>query len=506
MEKHCERFAAVNGHILSIDQSTSATKVLLFTTDGTVVDSASREHRQHYPQPGWVEHDAQEIWQNVLAALSDVVARQRHAIDSLLALSLTNQRETIVVFERTTGNPAAPAIVWQCRRSEALCAEHAASGASELIQAKTGLRLDAYFSGSKLQWLIRHRPALRARLESSELIVGTIDTYLIFRLTNGAVFATDPTNASRTLLFDTGRLQWDDALCTLWQVPRHALAEVRESADPFGETDCGGLLPKRVPIRGVMGDSQAALFAQRCFERGAAKVTFGTGSSVLLNIGRDRSPDAGGAVTALAWVVGGVPTYALEGLITFSAATLTWLRDQLGILAQVEEAEALALAAGDDHGVYLVPAFSGLAAPHWSDSARGAIVGLTAHSDRRHIVRAGLEAISYQVRDALRAMQERSGVTLTRLHGDGGAVRNRFLMQFTADVAGVPLAVASSEHQSPAGAAMMCRLGLMGLKNPADLPDPQLASATLYRPSRSPDWVQAHCAGWDRAVRQVIGI
>ena len=487
---------------LALDQSTSATKALLFDTEHRVIDSASREHRQIYPQPGWVEHDAEEIWQNTLAAVTELLRRQPAAAAALRSLSISNQRETIVVFESGTGRPLAPAIVWQCRRSDALCAERVRAGADVLVAAKTGLRIDAYFSGSKVQWLVRHRPDLRARLDDGSALLGTIDTYLVYRLTHGAVFATDHTNASRTLLFDIERLQWDDELCALWETPRRALADVRASSDRFGETDFAGLLAAPVPICGVMGDSQASLFAHRCYEAGSAKVTFGSGSSVLLNVGPVRPRADRAAVTALAWVLAGVPTYALEGIVTYSGATVAWLRDQLGLISDVAETEALALAVDDDHGVYLVPAFSGLAAPHWCDTARGAIVGLTAHSDRRHLVRAALESISFQVRDALAAMQTASGVKLVRLHGDGGATRNRFLMQFTADLTGAELIVAGSPHFSPLGAVMM---GAIGMAGNSSFVSAAAGENTTYRAMKSPEWVQHRRAGWDRAVRQVIG-
>jgi len=488
---------------LAIDQSTSATKVLLLERDGRVVDKESREHRQHYPQPGWVEHDAEEIWQNTLVAARTLLSRHASRGSDLACLSLTNQRETVVVFERATGRPLHPAIVWQCRRGDPLCAAHAAAGREPLVHARTGLRLDAYFSGSKLQWLVQNRPELRHRLAAGEALVGTIDTYLVYRLTGGKIFATDSTNASRTLLFDIGRLRWDDELCAMWEVPRAALPEIRESSARFGETTLDGLLPRAVPICGVMGDSQASLFAQRCFAPGAAKVTFGTGSSVLLNIGATPRFSEHGVVTTLAWVHRGVPTYAFEGIIISSAATLAWLQNQLGLVHDVDEIEALAAGLADCDGVYLVPAFSGLGLPHWSPSARAAIVGLTAHSDRRHVARAALEAMAYQLRDALEAMQAEGGVALRELHGDGGPTANRLLMQFTADIAGVELRVAVAPDCSALGAAFAGMLGLglqPSLEALAALPRDDL----VYRPAMPAAAVRARCAGWERAVRQVL--
>ena len=490
--------------VLALDQSTSATKALLFDEAGRCLDRESREHGQFYPRPGWVEHDAEEIWRNTLAVLRTLVARHPHRVADLIGLSLTNQRETIVVFERGSGRPLHPAIVWQDRRGDPFCAEQAAAGRETATHARTGLKLDAYFSGSKLQWLVRFHPELRRQLASGEALIGTIDAYLIYRLTRGAVFATDSTNASRTLLYDIGRLGWDEELCAWWEVPMAALPEVRESAAPFGATTLDGALDHPLPICGVMGDSQASLFAQRCFEPGMAKVTFGTGSSVLLNIGSQLRRSEHGVLTALAWVIGGVPTYAFEGIIISSAATLVWLRDQLGLVADMRELDRLALKVTDADGVYLVPAFSGLGLPHWRPDARAAIVGLSTHSDRRHVARAGLESIAYQVREALDAMRTEAGVPLQSLQVDGGTTANRFLMQFTADLTGVELRIATMADCSPLGAALM---GMYGLGLHPDLG--KLAAlpgeATVYRPVMPPERVQQLYSGWQRAVQQVVG-
>lgn len=489
--------------VLAIDQSTSATKALLFDETGRCLDRESREHRQHYPQPGWVEHDAEEIWQNVLATARALIGRNARHLDELACVSIANQRETILAFDPASGKPRHPAIVWQCRRSEALCAEYSAAGYDERIHARTGLRLDAYFSGSKLLWLARHRPELREQLAKGEAVVGTIDAYLVHRLTGGQVFATDPTNASRTLLYDIDRLAWDEGLCDLWQVPPGALPEVRESAATFGETTLGGALRKPVPIVGVMGDSQAALFAQRCFEPGTAKVTFGTGSSLLLNIGATPRRSGHGVLTALAWVIDGAPVYAFEGIIISSAATLAWLRDQLGLVRDVAEIERLAGEVDDSGGVYLVPAFSGLGLPYWTAGARAAIVGLSAHSDRRHVARAALESMAYQLRDALDAMQAESGVALTALGADGGPTANRLLMQFVADITGSELAVPAAPECSALGAAMMGLLGT-GVYGSLDALAGMPADAEHYRPAMALPDVKARHAGWQRAVRQVL--
>jgi glycerol kinase len=490
-------------HILAIDQSTSATKAVLFDAAGQVVDKAVREHRQIYPQPGWVEHDAEEIWQNVVAVVGELAGRQRDKLASAAGLAITNQRETIVVFGRGTGRPLANAIVWQCRRGDAICRELDEAGRADVVQRKTGLKLDTYFSASKLKWLIRERSEIRAKLASGEALIGTIDAYLIYRLTGGQVFATDSTNASRTLLYDVGRLQWDDELCGLFDVPRQALPEVRESSAQFGETDVLGTLPARLPIRGVMGDSQASLFAQRCYEPGDAKATFGSGTSVLLNVGQDFRPSSAGAVVALAWVLKGRPTYALEGIINYSSATIAWLKDQLGLIGDAAETDALARSVDDNGGVYLVPAFSGLSAPYWNADARAAIVGMTAHTHKAYVVRAALEAIAYQIRDVLDMMRAAAGVAPRMLYADGGPTRNEFLMQFTADITGVELVVADVPESSPLGAAMAGLLGLGIVGSPDELAKLPRTTRT-YRPQMSAEEVERLRAGWKASVKRVL--
>lgn len=495
-------------HVLALDQSTSATKALLFTKDGRLVDREARDHKQHYPQAGWVEHDVEEIWQNTLATLRAVLSRLGDhglSLSDVACLSVTNQRETIVIFDRATGKPLHHALVWQDRRGDAICAAHIGAGHETLVREKTGLKIDGYFSGSKLQWLVRNQPALAAKLLAGSALIGTIDTYLLYRLTQGRIFATDSTNASRTLLFDLTTLRWDEQLCALWEVPMKALPEVRDSTARFGETNLDNSLAVALPIVGVIGDSQAALFAQRCYQPGSAKVTFGTGSSILLNIGAQPRFSDRGVVTTLAWVHGGVPTYAFEGIIISSASTMTWLRDQLGIIRDMSEVEQCARELPDNGGVYLVPAFSGLGLPHWQPAARATITGLTSHSDRRHFIRAGLESISYQIRDALDAMRADAGVPLAGLHGDGGATANAFLMQFTADLAGAELRVATMSDCSPLGAALAGLLGLglfQSLDDIAKAPRDEIS----YVPALSPTLSAAYYKGWQDAVRQVLSV
>jgi glycerol kinase len=490
--------------ILALDQSTSATKALLFDEYGHVLDREALPHQQIYPRPGWVEHDAEEIWRNALAVLRAVTSRAQTAGRSPAFLSLTNQRETIVVFERGTGRPLGHALVWQDRRGDALCAAQAAKGREPTIHARTGLKLDAYFSASKLQWLLRERPLVRRALEAGEAVCGTIDAYLIHRLTNGAVFATDATNASRTLLFDITRLNWDDELCAWWEVQQCALPEVRECSGRFGETTLHGVLGEPLPICGVMGDSQASLFAQRCFAPGNAKVTFGTGSSVLLNIGSQPRFSSHGVVTALGWVLAGSPVYTFEGIIITAAATFTWLCDQLGLVRDVNELASLAAEVDDTGGVYLVPAFSGLGLPHWRPDARAAIVGLTSHSDRRHVARAAFEAIAYQLRDALEVMRTEGGVDLDVLQADGGPTQNAQLMQITADITRTELRVSDSPDASPWGAAMAGMLG-MGWQASLSTLVATARSEVVYRPQAENLVIERRCAGWRRAVTQVAG-
>jgi glycerol kinase len=490
-------------YILAIDQSTSATKALIYRIDGKLIDKVALEHRQIYPQPGWVEHDAEEIWRNTCRAVGQVVARNAEVTDELICLSITNQRETIVAFDRETGEPLGNAIVWQCRRGDPLCADLVDRGHEDEVRRLTGLKIDTYFSASKLKWLVDNRPDIAEKLKKGEGAIGTIDAYLIYRLTNGEVFATDHTNASRTLLYDIGKLQWDEGLCALFSVPVKGLPQVRESSAHFGETDVGGILGKRLPICGVMGDSQASLFAQRCFEPGMIKVTFGTGSSVLLNIGPELRYSDSGAVSTIAWVHGGKTTYSFEGLINYSAATIAWLRDQLGLFDDERETDGLATSVDDNGGVYLVPAFAGLSAPYWSQTARAAIVGMSAHSSRAHVVRAGLESIAYQLRDVLEMMRNDAGVELDAIHADGGATANRFLMQFTADMVGLELKVADIAECSPLGAVMVGALGMKRYGSLEELGHSAWGSAA-YRPERDENAVNRLYEEWKQAVKRVL--
>ena len=490
-------------YILAIDQSTSGTKAILFDTRGKVLDKAALTHRQIYPQPGWVEHDVEAILSSVRTSIWEVASRNPARMKKLAALSISNQRETVVVFDRRTGRPLHNAIVWQDRRGDRICAKLTKQGHGPTVLRKTGLKIDTYFSASKIRWLVENKPAIAAALKRGDAVIGTIDTYLIHRLTGGKVFATDFTNASRTLLFDIGKLQWDASLCKLFKVPLGALPEVRESAAHFGETDVNGLLLKRVPIIGVMGDSQASLFAQRCYQPGMAKATFGTGTSVLLNIGDKLRVTEKGAVTALAWVWRGKPTYAFEGIISFSAATIEWLKNQLGLIQTAGEVEQLANLVPDNGGVYLVPAFAGLSAPYWSPDARAAIVGMTAHTRKEHVVRAAQEAIAYQIRDVLDMMRAEAKVKLQSLHADGGPTRNRFLMQFTADLTRMRIHVADVAGSSARGAAMNGWLGLGVHRTLEDL-SALTHNHTEFKPQMSQSKANQLHGRWHTAVERVL--
>ena len=487
--------------ILAIDQSTSATKAVLFDASGRVLAKASREHRQIYPRPGWVEHDAEEIWQNVLAVIREIVKGNRAKLSKIVALSITNQRETILVFDRKTGKPLHNAIVWQDRRGDTICRKLRSQ--ETLVRRKTGLKVDTYFSASKLKWLIAEKPALAAKLKNGGAVVGTIDTYLIHRLTGGKVFATDFTNASRTLLFDIGKLRWDEQLYRLFSVPLRALPEVRESSAHFGETDANGILPRALPIAGVMGDSQASLFAQCCFQPGTAKATFGTGTSVLLNVGNRFRPAAKNSIIALAWVLNGKPTYAAEGIINFSAATIAWLQNQLGLIASADEVEKLAGRVDSNGGVYLVPAFAGLSAPYWSPEARAAIVGMSGHTRKEHVARAALESIAYQIRDVLDMMRADAKLNLRNLHADGGPTRNKFLMQFTADITRTELRVSEVAESSAWGAAMNGFLGL-GVYASVNAFAKSHRKTTVYRSRMNTAAAEKLHIGWLAAVKRIL--
>jgi glycerol kinase len=489
--------------ILAIDQSTSATKAMLFDRSGGLVDKVSVPHEQIYPRPGWVEHDAEEIYQNTIQSVRSLLELYQGTEKELVCLSITNQRETIVVFDRQTGKPLHNAIVWQCRRGSEICAALVEAGKNEVVQLKTGLPIDTYFSASKLKWLVDNHPDIQKKLVDGDALIGTIDAYLVYRLTKRGTFASDQTNACRTLIYDIKDLRWDEELCDIFDVPIQALPEVRESSARFGETDIEGALASPLPICGVMGDSQAALFAQCCYDIGAVKVTFGTGSSVLLNIGDEMIHSDSGIVTTIAWVHTGKPIYAFEGITNFTGATIAWLQNQMEIIANAAETENLARSVDENGGVYLVPAFVGLSAPYWQPNAKAAILGLTPHSTKAHIVRAGLESIAYRIRDVLSLMAQDAGVEMQYIHADGGAVANRFLMQFVADMLGITVRASSLPELSALGAAFSGMLGMGIVQTIEGLQQLPMESVD-FAPKMDRALVDKYYLDWQVAVQQVL--
>ncbi|HEX6938469.1 MAG TPA: glycerol kinase GlpK [Longimicrobiales bacterium] len=481
--------------VLAIDQGTTGTTCLVIGERGDVVARAYSEFTQHFPQAGWVEHDAAEIWEVTLRT-----ARQAVEAAGLepSAIGITNQRETVVVWDRATGEPVHRAIVWQDRRTSARCRELKEAGREAWIRARTGLVLDPYFSATKLEWLLREVPGLRERAEAGALAAGTIDSWLVWKLTGGRVHATDPTNASRTLLYNIDRLDWDDELLDLFGVPRALLPEVRPSSGDFGRTDAA-LFGREIPVAGVAGDQQAALFGQGCWAPGLAKNTYGTGAFLLLNTGARRIDSARGLLTTVACDAKGGPAYALEGSIFVAGAAVQWLRDALGIIVHAPESEALARALESNDGVYFVPAFVGLGAPHWDPEARGTIVGLTRGTGKAHLARAALEAMAYATRDVLEAMESDSGVEAVELAVDGGASQNDWLMQFQADVIGRPVRRPAMVETTALGAAGLAGLAV-GVWADADAFRGAQPAPTRFQPAMERAARDALLLGWRRAV------
>ena len=447
------------GYILSIDQGTTGTTAILVDASGRVLWRVSREIAQIYPRPGWVEHDPAELFESCLEVVDELLEETETGPRQIEALGITNQRETTVVWERETGRPVANAVVWQCRRTAALCDAMRARGLESTVRERTGLPIDAYFSATKVRWLLDNVPYGQSRAEAGELLFGTVDSWLLWNLTNGLTHATDVTNASRTMLFDTGALSWDRGLMDALDVPPCMMPEVKPSCGVFAHAGGNMFGGQSIPIAGVAGDQHAALFGQACFEPGMAKNTYGTGSFVLMNTGASRVRSDNGLITTPAWALGDGVAYALEGSIFSTGATVQWLRDGLGIISDAAETGPLAASVEDNGGVYLVPAFTGLGAPHWDMYARGTIVGVTRGTTAAHLARAALEATAYQTRDVVEAMTADAGVELPLLRVDGGGAANDFLMQFQADVLGVPIQRAAAETTA-LGAAYLAGLAV----------------------------------------------
>ena len=490
-------------YVLALDQGTSSSRSIVFDARGQPVAVAQREFAQHFPQPGWVEHDADEIWRTQLATAQEALARAGLHARELSAIGITNQRETTVLWDRATGEPLHRAIVWQCRRSEPLCARLREAGHAERIRALTGLVVDAYFSATKLAWLLEHVPGARARAEAGELAFGTIDSWLLWRLTGGRVHATDASNASRTMLFDIHRGAWSDELLALLGIPRAVLPEVHPSSHAFGDSDAA-LLGAAVPIAGIAGDQQAALFGQGCFEAGLAKNTYGTGCFMLMHTGPQARASRHGLVTTAAAAPPGPPQYALEGSVFIGGAVVQWLRDGLKAIQSSSQVEALAASVPDSGGVVVVPAFTGLGAPYWQPDARGSLTGLSRGSTVAHIARAALESIAFQSAALLQAMDRDAGQAATELRVDGGASVNDLLMQMQADLLGLPVLRPAVTETTALGAAYLAGLAV-GL-----YPGGTAELAALWRAERvfEPRWPRERAAQamalWERAVRQTL--
>ena len=487
-------------YVLALDQGTSGSTVLVVDPEGQIRGRGYAELPQHYPRPGWVEHDPEQIWRTTVEAIGQALGAARISPAEVVAIGITNQRETTILWERRSGRPIHNAIVWQCRRTADACDRLKAEGVEAEVRHKTGLVVDAYFSGTKIAWLLDHVEGARARAERGEIAFGTVDSWLLWRLTGGAVHATDPSNASRTLCFDIRALRWDEGLAKMLGVPMQVFPELRPSAGVFGETAAGGPLPAGIPVAGIAGDQQAALFGQACLEPGMAKNTYGTGCFLLLNTGERLVTSDRGLLTTVAWQVGGRTTYALEGSVFIAGAAVQWLRDGLGIIARAEETQALAESVPDTGGVYLVPAFVGLGAPYWDPYARGTIVGLTRGTTRAHLARAALEAIAYQSRDVLDTMAQDSGVPIRTLRVDGGAAANDFLCQFQADMLGVEVLRPSITETTGLGAAGLAGLGA-GLWKAEELAG-RWRLERRFTPVLAPSDREARYDGWRRAVER----
>jgi len=456
--------------IMALDQGTTSSRAILFDHQGSIHRVAQKEFRQTYPQNGWVEHDPEEIWDSQLAVAKEAIASCKLGTQDIAAIGITNQRETTVVWERATGKPIYNAIVWQDRRTAPICDRLRQDGQADLIQRKTGLVVDAYFSGTKIQWILDNVPNARTRADRGELACGTIDSWLIWKLTHGHLHITDPSNASRTLLFDLHTGDWDNELLSLLKVPRSMLPTIRSSSEVYGESG-PGIFDRPVPISGIAGDQQAALFGQNCLRHGMAKNTYGTGCFMLMNVGDKPQISKHRLLATLAWKLGPMSPsqFALEGSVFIAGAVVQWLRDELGIIQSASDIEALAASVSDSGGVFLVPAFAGLGAPHWDAYARGTILGLTRGTNKAHIARAALEGIAFQVADVLDAMQHDSGIQIDQLRVDGGASANNLLMQFQSDILQAPVVRPKIIETTALGAAFLAGLAVGYWRDPSDI-------------------------------------
>lgn len=490
-------------YFLSIDQSTSATKALIFTTEARLVSRANVDHSQYYPQPGWVEHDPVEIYLNTIKAIREVVEKSGIASADILGIAITNQRETVVVWDKNTGQPIYNAVVWQCNRGAAKCDELKLKGLENSFREKTGLLIDPYFSATGIAWILDNVKGAREKADNGELLFGTIDSWLIWKLTGGQVHATDHSNACRTMLYNINTLSWDSEILQELNIPENMAPEIKCADELFGETFAGGIFKAPVPIAGVLGDSHAALFGQNCFLPGMGKATYGTGSSIMLNIGSQPHKSPEGLVTSIGYALKKGVTYVFEGNIHCTGATIKWLQDDLQLIENARESESLAQSVTDTDGVYFVPAFTGLGAPYWDHSARALICGMTRGTSKAHVVRAALEAIAYQVKDLIDLMTHSSGIKLKELRVDGGPVKNNFLMQFQADMLGATINRSDIEEASALGVALACGLALGAYANLDELTRLRTTNDFITG-QMSPEKVAILYKGWNDAVKRAI--
>lgn len=489
-------------YIMALDQGTTSSRCILFDHSGRICSVAQKEFTQYYPQPGWVEHDAQEIWDTTLEVARIAMLKIKANAAQIAGIGITNQRETTIVWDKNTGEPVYNAIVWQCRRTSEMVDALIENGHGEMIRAKTGLVPDAYFSGTKLRWILDCVPGVRERAEAGELLFGTVDTWLIWKLTGGAAHVTDYTNASRTMLFDIHRLCWDEELLQLLNIPRCMLPEVRPSSQVYGWTQFE-LLGGEIPVAGAAGDQQSALFGQCCFEPGDVKNTYGTGCFLLMNTGSDPVMSKNGLITTIAATLPGQVQYALEGSVFTAGAAIQWLRDELGVISSAAESLEYARSVPDTAGVYVVPAFTGLGAPYWNQYARGMITGVTRGFSRAHLVRATLESIAYQTSDICKAMENDAGVPLTRLKVDGGASANDFLMRFQSDMLGSEVVRPKCIETTAMGAAYLAGLAVKFWESLDDV-RASWETETVFRPEMDETHRDGLLKGWQKAVKTAL--
>ncbi len=489
--------------VLALDQGTTSSRAILFDKSGSIKAMAQRKFTQSYPQPGWVEHDPNEIWSTQAGVITEALARGSVHASDIAAIGITNQRETTLLWDRGTGEAIGPAIVWQDRRTAAYCDQLKQDGVEEMVRAKTGLVLDAYFSATKLRWLLQNIPGAMRRAREGQLAFGTVDTWLAWRLSGGAIHVTDATNASRTLLFNIHSLTWDAELLALFEIPESVLPVVKSSSEIYGES-AAELFAARIPIAGIAGDQQAALFGQMCLRPGMVKHTYGTGGFMVLNTGATAIKSNHSLLTTIAWQLDGTVTYALEGSIFMAGAVVQWLRDGLGLIKSSAEVEDLAQTVTDNGGVYLVPAFAGLGAPHWDPFARGTITGITRGTKAGHFARAALESIAYQTADVLAAMRADSGLEIAELRVDGGATTDNLLMQFQADILGVPLVRPKIWETTALGAAYLAGLATGFWQSTGELQS-QWQQERVFSPAMEKSRVDELCRGWQKTVQRAKG-